>query len=175
MKKFLLAILVVAVALTANSQEKKFNIGFGGGVTKGMGDFKDYVSGGVNGYLFGLYNIDEKLSAGLELNNNVLVSIAGDGETLSATTVNSYLLKGVYYFTDTKVRPYGAVMTGMYINKFYFSGMDEVYEKNKFGFGAELGLKIKWFQLGVKYHNMGKIEDAKLSYMQYHLGFNFSF
>lgn len=177
MKKLFLVLIVVAVTLTANSQEKKFNIGFGGGVTKGMGDFNDVVDGGINGYLYGLYNINEKLSAGIELNNNVLVSVGDAGADLSASTVNSYLLKGVYYFTDTKVRPYGAVMTGMYMNKYYFASMsgEEVYEKNKFGFGAELGLKIKWFHLGVKYHNLGKIEESKISYMQYHLGFNFSF
>jgi hypothetical protein len=178
MKKLLYTALLVIVALNLNAQDKKVNIGFGGGFVKGLGDFKDAVSGGVDGYLNCTYNLTDKLAAGLEYNSSVLVAVAPEGTSVDATKITGVLLKGVYYFTNTKVRPYGALMTGMYMSKFYsVDAMDESveYSKTKFGGGLELGLKIKWFNLGIGYHNLGKIEEAKVSYLQYNIGFNIGF
>lgn len=182
MKKFLYTALLVVVALTLNAQDKKVNIGFGGGISKGQGDLKDAVNGGVDGYLNCTYNFAPKLAAGLEYNSSVFVGISVGGTDLKATKVSAVLLKGVYYLTETKVRPYAALMTGLYMSKIGTIGSDalgnpvsEYLSKTKFGGGLELGLKIKWFNIGVGYHNLGKIEEAKVSYLQYNIGFNVAF
>lgn len=103
----------------------------------------------------------------------------GTSIDLKATKINAILLKGVFYMTETKVRPYAAAMTGMYMTKIGTLNTDgtasEYLSKSKFGGGLELGLKIKWFNLGVAYNNLGKIEGGKVSYMQYNLGFNIGF
>lgn len=174
MKKILCIVMLVVVALAANAQDKKFNVGFGGGYTKGMGDLKDIATGGVNWYLNFTYNLNPKMAAGIEINSAALVAVSEGAASIDATVVRGYLLKGVYYFTETSVRPYGAVMAGMYgVKTFDMFGTE--YTKTNFGGGLELGLKIKWFNIGVGYHNMGKIEDAKLSTLQYNIGFNVGF
>jgi hypothetical protein len=182
MKRFIYTALFVVVALTVNAQDKKINIGFGGGYAKPLSDLKDIVDGGIDGYLNCTYNFAPKLAAGLEYNSSTLVGITIGSTDLKATKINAVLLKGVYYLTETKVRPYAAVMAGMYKTKIGTLGADahgnvvsEYLEKTKFGGGLELGLKIKWFNLGIGYHNLGKIEDAKVSYLQYNIGFNIGF
>ena len=182
MKKVIFTALFAVAALAVNAQDNKWNIGFGGGFAKPMGDLKDIADGGVDGYLNCTYNFAPKLAAGLEYNASSLIGISEGGTDLKATKINAVLLKGIYYMTETKVRPYAAVMTGMYMTKLGTVGVDEngdftseYLSKTKFGGGLELGLKIKWFNLGVGYHNLGKIEEAKVSYMQYNLGFNVSF
>lgn len=178
MKRTLYTLLFVVAALAVNAQDNKWNIGFGGGYAAPQGDLKDIASGGVDGYLNCTYNFAPKLAVGLEYNSSTMVGASfGDMGTsfdLKATKINAILLKGVYYMTETKVRPYAALMTGMYMTKIGTVGVDELgnatseyLSKSKFGGGLELGLKIKWFNLGIGYHNLGKIEDAKISYMQY--------
>jgi|GEM_PF-1196594 hypothetical protein len=182
MKRILYTLLFVATVLTVNAQDNKWNIGFGGGFASPQGDLKNIVDGGVDGYLNCTYNFTSKLAAGLEYNSSSFVGISELGTSIDATKINAILLKGVYYMTETKVRPYAALMTGMYMSKFGVLGTNdngdlasEYISKNKFGGGFELGLKIKWFNLGVAYNNLGKVEDGKISYMQYNLGFNIGF
>ncbi|HUW04986.1 MAG TPA: hypothetical protein VMW01_01885 [Williamwhitmania sp.] len=186
MKRILYTLLFVATVLTVNAQDNKWNIGFGGGFASPQGDLKDIASGGVDGYLNCTYNFTSKLAAGLEYNSSTMVGASfGDMGTnidFKATKISAILLKGVYYMTETKVRPYAAVMTGMYMTKIGVIATDglgndisEYVSKSKLGGGLELGLKIKWFNLGVGYHNLGKVEGGKVSYMQYNLGFNIGF
>ncbi|HUX54303.1 MAG TPA: hypothetical protein VMV56_07810 [Williamwhitmania sp.] len=182
MKRILYTLLFVATVLTVNAQDNKWNIGFGAGFGSPMGDLKQGFDGGVDGYLNGTYNFTSKLAAGLEYNSSTFVGISQEGVSIDATKISAILLKGVYYMTETKVRPYAAVMAGMYMTKYgsiYSDGLgnyaSEYITKSKLGGGLELGLKIKWFNLGVGYHNLGKIEDAKISYLQYNLGFNIGF
>lgn len=181
MKRILYTLLFVATVLTVNAQDNKWNIGFGGGFGSPKGDLKQGFDGGVAGYLNCTYNFAPKFAAGLEYNSSTFVGISEEGLSLDATKINAILLKGVYYMTETKVRPYAAVMTGMYMTKYgyiYSDGVNyasDYISKSKFGGGVELGLKIKWFNLGIGYHNLGKIEEAKISYLQYNLGFNIGF
>jgi len=193
MKKllFILAI-VVATASIANAQDKKWNIGFGAGMASPMGsDFKKFAKVGADYYVNCTYNFTPKMSAGIEYNGAGLIGASASDEGKSveagATSVSSYLVKGVYYFTESAVRPYGAISTGMYSisqGKSTFSGTIDGTEinatggsgdKTNFGFGAELGLKIKWFNLSVAYQNAGKVGDVSIAYMQYNLGFNIGF
>ncbi len=184
MKKVIFTALFAVAALAVSAQDNKWNIGFGGGFGSPMGDLKEMANGGIDGYLNCTYNFTPKMAAGLEYNSSSFVGISvGDNNLdVSATTVSAILLKGVYYMTETKVRPYAAAMTGMYMTEMGFAFDDGLgnsaagtVSKTKFGGGLELGLKIKWFNLGVGYHNIGKVEEAKVSYLQYNLGFNVSF
>lgn len=185
MKKLFLMVAVVLTAFVANAQDNKWNIGFGGGIASPMGsDFKDIAKVGAGYYLNCTYNFTPKLSAGLEYNGAGLVGASVDGLGTTAefgtTSISSYLLKGVYYFTETKVRPYGAITTGLYNVSFGSAKIGgvtatESESKTNFGFGAELGLKIKWFNLGISYQNAGKVNDIKVAYMQYNVGFNIGF
>jgi len=187
MKKllFILAI-VVATASIANAQDKKWNIGFGAGMASPMGsDFKKVAKVGADYYVNCTYNFTPKMSAGIEYNGAGLIGASfseGDENVEAGTTsVSSYLVKGVYYFTESAVRPYGAISTGMYSisqGSFSVGGKDSGIsggDKTNFGFGAELGLKIKWFNLSVAYQNAGKVGDVSIAYMQYNLGFNIGF
>lgn len=187
MKKLLLVLaVVVATASFANAQDKKWNIGFGAGMSSPMGsDFKEIAKVGADYYVNCTYNFTPKLSAGIEYNGAGLVGASSSdlGVTVDAgtTSVSSYLVKGVYYFTESTVRPYGAISTGMYSisqGSFSVGGIDTGLsgeDKTNFGFGAELGLKIKWFNLSVGYQNAGKVGDLSIAYMQYNLGFNIGF
>lgn len=192
MKKllFILAI-VVATASIANAQDKKWNIGFGAGMASPMGsDFKRVAKVGADYYVNCTYNFTPKMSAGIEYNGAGLIgaSFSEGTENVEAgtTSVSSYLVKGVYYFTESAVRPYGAISTGIYsISQGSVSaagantGISLAEDKSNFGFGAELGLKIKWFNLSVAYQNAGSVkvlgENVNISYMQYNLGFNIGF
>jgi hypothetical protein len=179
MKKllFILAI-VVATASIANAQDKKWNIGFGAGMASPMGsDLKDVAKVGADYYVNCTYNFTPKMSAGIEYNGTGLIgaTIGDTDNKIGALGISSYLAKGVYYFTESAVRPYGALMTGIYSSKFASTDYNEAVSKTNFGFGAELGLKIKWFNLSVAYQNAGKINDISVSYMQYNLGFNIGF
>lgn len=188
MKKllFILAI-VVATASIANAQDKKWNIGFGAGMASPVGsDFKEFAKVGADYYVNCTYNFTPKMSAGIEYNGAGLVAASATDESgsISATSISSYLVKGVYYFTESSVRPYGAISTGMYsissgnASTVTFGNSTvttESKDKTNFGFGAELGLKIKWFNLSVGYQNAGKVDGVSIAYMQYNLGFNIGF
>lgn len=193
MKKLLLVLaVVVATASIANAQDKKWNIGFGAGMASPMGsDFKDVAKVGADYYVNCTYNFTPKMSAGIEYNGAGLVGASASNGTasvdLGTTSISSYLVKGVYYFTESTVRPYGAISTGMYsisqgnstissnINGEDLEFAGESGDKTNFGFGAELGLKIKWFNLSVGYQNAGKVDGLSIAYMQYNLGFNIGF
>ncbi len=182
MKKVIFTALLAVAALVVNAQDNKWNIGFGGGFADPLSDLKIIADGGADGYINCTYNFAPKLAAGLEYNASSFIGISTAGTDIKATKINAVLLKGIYYMTETKVRPYAAGMTGMYMTKLGVLGVDEngnlaseYRSKTKFGGGLELGLKIKWFNLGVGYHYLGNNEDFNISYMQYNLGFNVSF
>jgi hypothetical protein len=171
MKKFLLVVAVVLVtAVAGNAQDKKWNIGVGGGLAIPTGDASDWVKTGLDGFVLGTYSFTPKFSAGVELNytnlpGKTVSTILGDLDAPDAE-VTAFLAKGIYTFTEQGFRPYVSGAVGFYSHK---DG------DTKVGAAAEAGFKYNQFGLGAAYHMAGKEDDVTFSYIQLNFTYTFSF
>lgn len=192
MRKYIYLILIISLTFTVNAQEKIINVEFGVGPSFAMGDLNDWAEGGFNGYANVLYNLNNRLSAGLEYNILLFKALPDYSSRFEFSKVDAILLRSKYFIADTKVRPYGAIMTGIYINTFqYPTGYDgdtwseDIYTTN-LGAGFEFGVKFYNCNVGLGYHYLGEIEEVfnnwgdveyvkgKISFFQLKLGFDFS-
>ncbi len=174
MKKLLLILaVVVATASFANAQDKKWNIGVGGGLTLPTGDASDYFKTGFNGFVNGTYNFTSKFAAGVEINylslpgKTIDVTIPGFGtidDVIGSADLKmtAFLAKGVYTFTESGLRPYLGVNLGFYKPE---EGDSE------FGYALEGGVKFGKFNIGAGYH----VATSDFKFLQINAGYTFNF
>jgi len=182
MKKFFLVVAVVLVAaVAANAQDKKWNVGIGGGVAIPTGDASDYVKTGFDGFVNGMYSITPNFSIGGEINYTSLpgksigdfgINIGGISVGVNSDAkyndagVTAFLAKGIYAFGNAGWRPYLGAGLGFYSHK---------DADTKFGGVLEGGVKYNHIGLGAAYHMAGKEEDVSFSYVQINFTYNFNF
>ncbi len=167
MKKFFLVVAVVLVAAIAgNAQDKKWNVGVGGGLSIPTGDASDFVKTGFNGFVLGTYNFTSKFAAGVKMNYTILPGKSIGGYDISDSEVAAFLAKGIYTFTEEGFRPYVSGALGLYSHK---DG------DTKAGIAAEAGVKYNQFGLGAAYHMAGEENDFTFSYIQLNFTYTFSF
>lgn len=179
MKKFFLVVAVVLVAaVAANAQDKKWNVGIGGGVAIPTGDASDIVKTGFDGFVNGMYSITPNFSIGGEINYACLPG-KSEGAKLDFgigsldlrkdrpdAEVTAFLAKGIYAFGNAGWRPYLGAGLGFYSHK---------DADIKFGGVLEGGVKYNHIGLGAAYHMAGKEEDVSISYVQINFTYNFNF
>ncbi len=169
MKKFLLVIAIVLVAaVVGNAQDKKWNIGVGGGLAMPMGDAADLTKTGFDAFVNGTYNFTPAFAAGVEYS---YTSLSKDVMPY-ALNVNAFLIKGIYTLAEGDFKPYISLATGMYSSKADVSGATS---SDKFGVAAEVGAKYMNFNLGVAYNYAGKENDSSLTYLHINVGYTFTF
>ncbi|MBB6460027.1 outer membrane beta-barrel protein [Flammeovirga kamogawensis] len=180
MKKTIIVALFLAMCSTAFAQDKKFSIGFGLGGSFASSKFEDVKQkgAGVNGFLNFYYNVNSKLSLGLEYNGATIVIKPEDdmGINFEATGLSSFSAKGLYHFSENKVRPYAGIGLGLYNVSPGKIGSGEnfiEFEKaSSFGFAPEVGLKLGWFQIAALYHMIPSVsfsDDYNPSYNNFEI------
>ena len=192
-KSTLIFTLLLFVSTLGFSQDKKFSIGFGigGGSAKAKSDQSESEAGfGLSGYVNAMYNINERISAGLEYNSNAAVIGDFDGASIEATSIRGILAKGKYRLFTGKNNIYGGLNAGLYSilpGKISFDDAEanlSFKRKSSFGIAPEIGIHIGSFQIATSYHFAGKykyesevMEDETVNYnlWQFTIGWNISF
>ncbi len=192
MKKYIYAFMLFIASVIVNAQEKRITIGLGTGLSFAQSDFKEWSKGGNCFYINVMYNLNEKISAGLE-GNLTRFSPRDRGTDEDKTKIDGVLLKGQYSFRIKNIKPYSAIMAGLYNNTFaYPTGYDgdawaESIYSSSFGGGIMVGFNYKKINVDISYYNLGKLNEklvhwddveyvkANISFIQFRVGLNFSF
>ncbi len=178
MKKFLLS-LVMALGFLASSQAQfdAENL-FGGaniGYTRPIGDFSEFAKGGFYWNAEGGYKLMENLGVGLQIQSSIVGAIdSEDGSGLFGLNLyglNSYMAKGWYTFTDSNVKPYGALGVGLArVAEPDFTVTDSdgnqstVKGARSTGLASnvELGVSFKGFNISYNFNVGGKSPDQAI-------------
>lgn len=164
MKKILLAMAIVAAAAIAgNSQDKKWNIGIGGGVAVPTSVAAELNKTGFNTFANVTYSITPKLAVGGEYNITSLSGKTIEGFDLGTSNISAFLVKGRYTFTQQGLRPYLALNLGWY--------RPEV-DPGEFGYSGDAGIQYGSVSLAVRYH---VATSDGFEYLQVNLGYTFRF
>ena len=201
-KQIIFTIAVMCIPYFSLAQDKIGSIGIGiGGASVNEKDSDGLKSSGFgfNFYLNGMYNLNERISAGVEFNSNIAIinSFNITGIEVTATIVTGILAKGKYVFGEGSIKPYLGFMFGLYNIrpggfKFSLNGSTPVelnFEKRgSFGFAPEFGAQFRSFQLSTSFHVPGKYKAnlpdgnggtnyLELQYFiwQFNLGWNIDF
>lgn len=193
MKKLLLsAVLVFALVLAGNAQEKKMSIGLGLGVSSVSNSSLNYDNAagvGFNFFVNYLYNLNTNISLGLEINGNIAVIAFNDGDDFEVTSITGYLPKFRYRFGDDGgVRFFVGAMVGLYriLPGNTSNGDFEVFDaKMVFGGAPEIGAQFgRSFHIATSVHFPGKYKydstffgTEEFSYFiwQFNVGWNINF
>jgi hypothetical protein len=134
-----------------------------------------------------MYNVNERISAGLEYNSNLAVIGDFDGASIEATGITGILAKGKYRFGTGRTNFYGGLNAGLYMirpGKISADSGDGSYDltfdtKSTFGVAPEIGVHLGSFQIATSYHILGKykyedLADADVNYSlwQFTIGWN---
>jgi hypothetical protein len=184
MRKALFVLLLV-IPLASNAQIFfKMDGGLGGAFT--FGDLKSY---GIMAHVEPKVFILPSLSAGLRFEGDALFggSIPDAEATDLEVGVSSraaVLLKGEYYFTDNKTRPFVGFGLGMYTianTSGSGTGGASIAAGNHFGVAPEIGVTFGNFRLSAMYHiltgdnlvevSAGSPSEISMSYLVIQLGF----
>jgi outer membrane protein X len=183
MRKTLFVVLL-AIPLVSNAQIFfKMDAGLGGAFT--FGELKSY---GITAHVEPKVFILPSLSAGLRFEGDALFGgSVMDAETDLNVGVSSraaVLLKGEYYFSDNKTRPFIGLGAGSYTianTSASSEGGASIGAGNHFGVAPELGVTFGNFRLSAMYHivtgsglvNMsaGSPKEISMNYLVVQLGF----
>jgi outer membrane protein X len=155
MKRLLIVFLALA-PFVMNAQNIGFRLdaGLGGAFT--FGSLKSY---GIAAFTEPKVLIGSNITAGIRLEGDVLIggTIADVAEELEIgmSTRAAILLKGEYYITDSKVRPYVGLGLGQYTvanTSATGTGAASITAGNHFGFAPEVGIALGNFRISGVYH-----------------------
>lgn len=174
MKKLvLLIVLALGVSQLAISQDKKMSIGLGlgGSSAKSKGDAETDNGFGFAFYANAMYNVNERISAGIEYNSNAAIIGDINGASVEATAIRGILAKGKYRLGTGRTNFYGGLNAGVYIiqpGNITFDNANGEFDivleqKTTFGVAPEIGAHFGSFQIATAYHFAGKYEIADFS------------
>jgi hypothetical protein len=154
MKKALF-VLAMVIPLASNAQVYfKLDAGLGGALT--FGDLKSY---GIMAHTEPKVFILPSLSAGLRIEGDALFGGSiSDPETdlnVGVSTRAAILLKGEYYVSDNRTRPFVGFGLGTYTianTSASGTGSASIQAGNHFGVAPEIGLTFGNFRLSAMYH-----------------------
>jgi hypothetical protein len=175
MKKVFLAICIAAISSSAYSQKGNNQIGVGVDLGLPMGDFGDFSSFGVGGYVKGLYGIG---TAGQITLTTGYQSYAAKKEIKDALGADKYNLTIIpvlvgyrHNFSGFYVEP--QVGYGSYGSKVKISGVSGNASSGAFTYALGLGYAKSGFDGGVRYQ-AGSKDGSTTSLIGIHIGYNFS-
>jgi hypothetical protein len=164
MKKLLWVMaIVLAAAATGNAQDKRFNIGVGGGLAVPTGDAADISKMGFDIFVNGTYSFTPKLAFGGEINHSSFPSKTFEGIDMGKTNLTAFVVKGVYTFNQKRITPYLAADFGWYKAE---------EDPGEFGYAGEAGARYKNFGIGIGYH---VATSEGFHYLQINVGYRISF
>jgi outer membrane protein X len=180
----ILFVLLLSVPLVSSAQIYfKMDAGLGGAFT--FGDLKSY---GIMAHAEPKVFILPSLSAGLRIEGDALFggTITEEASDLSVGVSSraAILLKGEYYFTDNKTRPFLGLGVGSYTianTSATGEGSASIGAGNHFGVAPELGVTFGNFRLSAMYHiltgsslvdmSAGAPKEISMNYLVIQLGF----
>lgn len=178
MKTLFVIVALLAIAITGSAQDKKWNIGIGGGIAIPTDDAADFTKMGLDAFVSGAFSFSRKFVAGVLLGYASLPAKAVDTMDLNNTSIKAFLIKGVYTFTGQQVNPYVAMFAGLYSSKIskclYVNGNEAASTSvtdNDYGYGIEAGVRKGAFTLGIAYHVVG----IDFKYVLVNLGYTLNF
>jgi len=179
MKKIIFFFLLCGtLSLSAQNISFQFVTGFGAALS--FGDLRAYgISASVEPKIF----IGNNIAAGIRLEGDVL--FGGNINTDNASEISvgmssraATLLKGEYYFTDMRVRPYLGVGVGRYAQANIGAsgtGGASISASNGFGVAPEAGIALGNFRLSAIYNvvpgkdiveiNVGDVREVSKNYL----------
>lgn len=178
MKKLLVVVAVMVAVIAAQAQDKRWNVGVGGGVAFPAGDASDFTQTGFNGFVNGTFSIVPNFAAGMELSYVSLPGKTVGGIDLEKTRVSAIVIKGIYTFTQEGMQPYVALCTGLYSSRISVSlnlgGLGHISgsaSDNNYGYGIEAGIRFNRFQVGAAYH----VAASDFKYVLVGIGYTYTF
>ena len=154
--KLLFYFVLATVGYTVNAQDRaiKMDGSIGGAMT--FGGVKAY---GISAAIEPKFFFNKRIAAGFRLEGDVLFGgkIEADAQNVDVqmTSRTAQLVKGEYYFTTTKTRPFIGVMGGRYTQANIgssSSGSATIKAGTYFGFAPELGVTFNNFRISGIYH-----------------------
>ena len=175
MKKIFLALCIVAISSAAYSQKGNNQIGVGVDAGLPIGDFSNFSSFGIGGYVKGLYGIGE---AGQITLTTGYTSYAAKKEVKDALGADKFtasiipILAGYRHnFSGFYVEP--QVGYGSYGNKLKVAGNSGSSSTGAFTYALGVGYAKSGFDGGVRYQGASK-DGSTTSIIGIHVGYNFS-
>jgi outer membrane protein X len=183
MKKALF-VLSLVIPLASNAQLFfKLDAGLGGALT--FGDLKSY---GIMAHVEPKVFILHSLSAGMRFEGDALFGGSiSDAETdlnVGVSSRGAILLKGEYYLSDNKTRPFLGLGLGMYTianTAASGTGSASIEAGNHFGVAPEIGVTFGNFRLSTMYHiltgnnlvemSAGAPAEISMNYLVIQIGF----
>ncbi len=176
MKKIMLFILA-ALAFNLQAQRIQFDMGLGAALS-----LEDFKAGGISANVEPKLFINDNIAAGLRLEGNVLFggSVSADGNDISVglSSRAAQTLKGEYYVSDRRVRPYVGFGLGRFTQANLganSAGEATISASSSFGVAPEVGLALGSFRLSAIYNvvtgsnrveiNVGDFEEISRNYL----------
>ena len=155
--KKIFIILLAICSFSVNAQKISFQLVTGLGMATSFGELRAYgISAAVEPKVF----IGDHIAAGLRVEGNVLIGgniLADDASEISVgmSLKAAQTIKGEYYFTSMKVRPYAGVGVGRYTMASIGAtgaGDASISESSGIGFAPEAGIALGNFRLSAIYN-----------------------
>jgi hypothetical protein len=176
MKRLIIIVAFLVAAIAGVAQDKKWNVGVGGGIALPTDDAANYTQMGFGACLTGMFCFSKNFAAGASLSYASLRAKTQCTVDLDNTSIRSLLLRGVYTFTEQQLRPYVAIFTGFYSSKIckclHVAGSAETsihITDNNYGYGVEAGLCRGNLNFGIAYN----VITIDFKYVFVNLGYTF--
>jgi outer membrane protein X len=160
---FLFLLVSCSTIFALSDSYRPVRIEVGGLVPMAFGDLNFY---GFGAFLEPKLNITDNLSAGLRAEWNAMFGASVDKEgkngAVGLRAVSAYKAKADWFFTTTKVRPFGSLAVGLYtiggetVSASFDTtdpgGSIDAFGGRMFGFAPQLGINLGAFRLAVSYN-----------------------
>lgn len=165
MKRLLVLLFILSPLAISAQVGFRLDAGLGGALT--FGSFKAY---GISAFSEPKVTIGPNITAGIRLEGDVLVGgnidDAGEDVSVGMSTRAATLIKGEYYVSQSKVRPYVGLGLGRYTAANVSAsgtGAASITAGNHFGVAPEIGIALGYFRLSAIYHIIGGQDILTLS------------
>ena len=175
MKKIIIMLLALA-AMSLQAQRIQLDMGLGAALS-----LEDMKAGGISANIEPKFFITNNISAGLRLEGDVLFGgsiSAGEQISVGMSSRAAQLLKGEYYITDRKARPYAGFGLGRFTQANLgasSAGEASITASSGFGVAPEIGIALGSFRLSAIYNivtgenlveiNVGNFEAISRNYL----------
>lgn len=200
MKKYLFSLIFAFGLITSAQAQFDVDKLFGGvhlGYTKPIGDFSDFAKGGLyfNGVLG--YKLKESIWVGGLYQASLTGAVDAEGDSgifgINIYSLDSYLLKAWYTFSQGNVKPYASIGLGLAsVSEPDIEGTDAdgnpvtISGAKRTGLGGqlEIGLMMNSFNISYSFNMGGKTPEAQLNgaqesldvfYHSFSLGYTYYF
>lgn len=154
--KIFFCLLLATLGYTASAQDRsiKMDVSIGSAMT--FGEVKSY---GISAAVEPKYFFNKRIAAGLRLEGDVLfggkIEAEAQNVDVQMTSRAAQLIKGEFYLTEGKTRPFIGLMGGRYTQANIgssSSGSATIKAGVYYGYAPELGVTFNNFRISAMYH-----------------------